>query len=98
MPCYYNGSAEADALMAADEARAAMTKVTQMLCSVLHYIESNDYTANSVDLFEEHPEIEEFWKEHKAIDEKRQQAEVEAIMNRLTPAEIKLLKKRGVMK
>jgi hypothetical protein len=68
MPCYYTGSAEGDARLAAEEAQTALTNVTQMLCALMTLIETHhDYLMPDVP-----SNVRIWWDRHKEIDKKRE--------------------------
>src|SRR5262245_60763143 len=64
MPCFYTGTAEGDARLAADEAHLALTNVTEMLCKVLDFVERT----SAFDLAFFDPAIYAWWQKHKALD------------------------------
>lgn len=67
MACYYTGSAEGDARLAASEARESLTKVTAMLCEVLESLETNNLLGKAG--FSD--DIHKFWEKHKKKDRER---------------------------
>lgn len=68
MPCYYTGTAEGDARLAASEANSKVTELTQHLCAVLTNLEteigyeSNEWFKIVSD------SVHGWWRKHKAID------------------------------
>jgi len=62
MPCFYTGSAEGDARLAASEAREALTSITQLLCETCRQADKNHYTLPA--------ETQKWWNEHKTLDRK----------------------------
>ena len=96
MPCYYTGTAEGDAKLAADEARRELTRVTSMLCELLARIDyEGEFTLT--DLHDELvPGLNNFWQEHKAIDKKRKESIYEKAISKLTVEELRVLKELGL--
>lgn len=70
MPCYYTGSAEGDARLAAREAHEKLTSMTEIACQAMAALESLD------ELKLMSAEANEWWQEHKAIDALRKSREV----------------------
>jgi len=71
MACTYTGSIEGDRALFASE---TATKLTDMLCRTLRLIEEhNDFVDESQEgmSIELPKDIQDFWKEHKKIDEER---------------------------
>lgn len=75
MPCYMTGSAEGDARLAADEARAQVTKLTEILCAQMRALEK-------VDPGLIHKSAKAWWEEHKKIDAQRR-TELEYMADRM---------------
>ncbi len=67
MPCYYTGSAEGDAQLAAKEAREELgktiTELNRYLCAACHVLEINGWPFPRG--------LDKWWKKHKKIDAKR---------------------------
>jgi hypothetical protein len=66
MPCYVTGSAEGDARMAADDARAEATHVTRMLCEVMA-------TLSEAQIKKLSPDLKKWWKRHGEMDQRRRE-------------------------
>jgi len=68
MPCYYTGSAEGDALLAADEsinkARLDRLKLTRLLCDICKTLDE----CNGSFLMSK--ELKSWWKKHSKQDKK----------------------------
>lgn len=104
MACYYTGSAEGDRLLAeqekytkdTDAANNTITKLSRMLCDVMHYME--DYDGNTEHLYKKVEGLKDFWEKHKKVDKEREEREAKVALHKLTAYEIQLLKKLGVMK
>ena len=69
MPCYYTGSAEGDAKLAAQETHKKLTEVTRVACEALRMIE------HMGDLGGLTAETRGWWIEHKKVDVERIAAE-----------------------
>lgn len=98
MPCHYTGSAEGDARLAADEARKALTEVTQLLCSTIRTVE--DHWISGGEEVNLPKEVKAWWKKHEKIDEARRKKETKqekesklkaSALSKLTKAEKKIL-------
>ena len=75
MPCYYTGTAEGDARLAADEAHKSLTEVTAHLCWLCDYNER----LLQANVLRERPPLWAWWQKHKALDaQHREQAAYEA--------------------
>src|SRR5262245_18927659 len=68
MPCFYTGTAEGDARLAADEAHLALTNVTAMLCRLCARVEE----IRAIDLSFFDAEIWAWWTRHKQLDAARE--------------------------
>ena len=95
MACYYTGTAEGDAKLAADEARKELTRVTSMLCEVMQLVEDSVQVMEH-ELYEGVPGLEAFWSEHKEIDKKRKQKIKDEAIHKLTVEELRVLKELGL--
>lgn len=85
MPCYYTGSAEGDANLAAKEARDALTEVTALLCSMCSAYENNQGVPAAV---------AKWWSQHKKMDrETRMRTSLEANRRFLRQKALKKLSK-----
>lgn len=69
MPCYVTGSAEGDARLSAQEARAEATRVTALLCRACRIIEQR--VCKLKDGGPIMAELAAFWAEHQKIDRAR---------------------------
>ena len=69
MPCYYTGSAEGDAQLAADEARRELTRVTRVACELWELVESIPMLHHNLQVLSG-PTLR--WiRQHQKIDKKR---------------------------
>ena len=66
MPCYYTGTAEGDARLAAQEATTELTEVTRLLCKAMKVVERERLLKSMPD------DVRDWWREHKVIDRKAQ--------------------------
>ncbi len=71
MPCYYTGSAEGDAALAATEAKeklaSELSTTTELLCTTLMQLEST-----SPEAIKSLPaNVQTWWKKHKKVDQRR---------------------------
>ncbi len=69
MPCYVTGTAEGDARLAADDARQAATRLSELLCMQLRALDETGHE-NLI-----HGAVRPWWDEHKRIDQERVEAE-----------------------
>ena len=71
MPCYYTGSAEGDARLAAEETRERLgkeiTNRTRLLCSICQTAEEAKLTLPK--------DVQTWWNKHKKVDKKRKEKE-----------------------
>jgi hypothetical protein len=72
MPCYATGTAEGDARLGEQEARAEVTKLTRLLCTAMHIVSKATIWVTPAT-----EELEEWWEEHQMIDRRRKKEEHE---------------------
>lgn len=74
MPCTLTGSLEGDRELSYSEANKNVTKLTDMLCKTLSFVEKMHFNVR-INLG---PEINRWWVKHKEIDRQRLKRENEA--------------------
>ena len=104
MPCYVTGTAEGDARLAASEASAEATKVTQMLCGLCGTLESFFDEDEVKRIMSPTDGLRKWWLNHKKVDdERRNKARFDEIIRlkerlREMQAEIEKIQKNTVGK
>lgn len=69
MACYYTGSAEGDAQLAAKEANGKLTEATRLLCEACLILEHEEMILSTS------KELQRWWNAHKKVDRERQERE-----------------------